>query len=42
VVGADDKPNRDARVARVLRKALSRLGLRYPEPPETAGVTIPD
>ncbi|MBI3565114.1 MAG: hypothetical protein HY079_07960, partial [Elusimicrobia bacterium] len=42
VVGADDKPNRDAKVARILRKALSRLGLRYPDPPDTKGVVIPD
>jgi PPK2 family polyphosphate:nucleotide phosphotransferase len=42
VVGADDKPTRDARVARLLRKAMARLGLTYPEPPETKGVTIPD
>ncbi|NNN06981.1 MAG: hypothetical protein HKL90_13880 [Elusimicrobia bacterium] len=42
VVGADDKPTRDARVARLLRKAMSRLGLTYPEPPETKGVKIPD
>jgi len=42
IVGADDKPNRDAKVARVLRKALSRLGLHYPDPPDTKGVTIPD
>lgn len=42
IVGADDKPNRDATVARILRKALSRLGLRYPDPPDTKGVTIPD
>lgn len=42
VVGADDKPNRDTRVARILRKAMARLGLHYPEPPETKGVTIPD
>jgi PPK2 family polyphosphate:nucleotide phosphotransferase len=42
VIGADDKPNRDARVARVLRKAMSRLGLHYPEPEETKGVKIPD
>lgn len=42
VIGADDKPNRDAKVARVLRKALSRLGLRYPDPPDTKGVVIPD
>jgi PPK2 family polyphosphate:nucleotide phosphotransferase len=42
VVGADDKPTRDARVARLLRKSLARLGLTYPEPPETKGVKIPD
>lgn len=42
IIGADDKPNRDAKVARVLRKALSRLGLHYPDPPDTKGVTIPD
>ncbi len=42
VVGADDKPGRDARVARLLRKAMSRLGLTYPEPPETRGIRIPD
>jgi PPK2 family polyphosphate:nucleotide phosphotransferase len=42
VVGADEKPTRDARVARLVRKTLARLGLTYPEPPETKGVTIPD
>jgi PPK2 family polyphosphate:nucleotide phosphotransferase len=42
IVGADDKPRRDAKVARILRKALSRLGLRYPDPPDTKGVAIPD
>ncbi|MDE2144126.1 MAG: hypothetical protein KGJ84_17090 [Elusimicrobia bacterium] len=42
IVGADDKPRRDAKVARILRKALSRLGLRYPDPPHVQGVTIPD
>ena len=42
VVGADDKPNRDRRVARLVRKAMARLGLTYPEPPETKGVKIPD
>jgi PPK2 family polyphosphate:nucleotide phosphotransferase len=42
VIAADDKPNRDWRVARLLRKLMSRLGLRYPDPPDTRGVTIPD
>jgi|GEM_PF-108791 len=42
IIAAGDKPNRDWRVARLTRKMLSRLGLRYPDPPETKGVTIPD
>lgn len=42
VIGADNKPRRDAAVARILRKALARLGLRFPDPPDTKGVTIPD
>lgn len=42
VVGADDKPARDAKVTRILRKALARLGLHYPDPPDTKGVVIPD
>jgi PPK2 family polyphosphate:nucleotide phosphotransferase len=42
LVGADDKPSRDAKVAEILKKAMSRMGLRYPDPPDTKGVTIPD
>lgn len=42
IVGADAKPARDAKVARILRKAMARMGLRYPDPPDTKGVTIPD
>lgn len=42
IVAADDKPGRDAKVARIVRKTLARLGLRYPQAPDTDGVTIPD
>ena len=42
IVPADDKPRRNAEVAHLVRKALTRLAPRFPDPPDVKGVTIPD
>lgn len=42
VVAADDKPARDAKVAKILRHAMEKMGLKYPQAPDLDGVTIPD
>lgn len=41
VVPADDKPSRDRRFTRILRKAMQRMGLAYPPAPDLDGVKIP-
>lgn len=42
VVAADDKPARDAKVAKILRRVMEGMGLKYPEAPNLDGVIIPD
>jgi PPK2 family polyphosphate:nucleotide phosphotransferase len=41
VIPADDKPSRDRRFARILRKAMQRMGLAYPPAPDLDGIKIP-
>jgi PPK2 family polyphosphate:nucleotide phosphotransferase len=41
VVAADDKPRRDADVARLVLKTLRRMGLEWPARPELDGLRIP-
>ncbi|UPT75101.1 MAG: hypothetical protein M0D55_05145 [Elusimicrobiota bacterium] len=41
VIPADDKPRRDRAFARLLRKAMQRMGLAYPPAPDRDGIKIP-
>ena len=41
VIAADSKPTRDRSFARLLRKAMDRMGLAYPPAPDLDGVKIP-
>ena len=42
VGAADDKPARDAVVARIVRRVMEGMKLEYPKAPDLAGVVIPD
>jgi PPK2 family polyphosphate:nucleotide phosphotransferase len=41
VIAADEKPGRDLRFTKLLRKTLARMGLEYPASPDLKGVKIP-
>jgi polyphosphate kinase 2 (PPK2 family) len=41
VIGADDKATRDLAAVRLVRKAMERMGLSFPEYPELDGVEVP-
>jgi polyphosphate kinase 2 (PPK2 family) len=41
VVGADDKPTRDLAAVKLVRKAMERMRLSFPQHPEMDGVKVP-